>query len=158
LASMLSSQLGKAVLYLDAVGKFGPGWDQLSWGLSAIEEHEQDRHIDGYEKIVHYIRDVIDYLLTNEPSYAESLWRQWAASNILIFQRLSVHAVRISPQMANDDKLRWLLEHEWLYKYGLKHEIFMLLRDVLPSASKEIQEEVVRSALRGPAAEEVQKS
>jgi hypothetical protein len=57
--------------------------------------------------------------------------------------------------MAADDKLRWLLQRDWLYTYGLKHEVYHLLKAAVPSSGEALRTSLLEAVLRGPSGEDV---
>ena len=48
-----------------------------------------------------------------------------------------------------NDKIAWLLEKDWLFKFGLKHEVFRLLALAYPSASEASRRSVSGESSRG---------
>jgi hypothetical protein len=69
-------------------------------------------------------------------------------------KRLSVYAKARHPTMSADEKLRWLLQVDWLYSHGLKHEVFHLLKASVPSSGEALRASLLERVLLGPAGED----
>lgn len=113
-------------------------WDPLSAHRSAIEPHEQNHPgmTGGLDVLIDAGRDSIEFLLSNDYEAALGLRRQWAASEVRILNRLATHAVRVDPRMSADEKIDWLLAHEYLFAPGMKHEALKLLEAAYPEAQE----------------------
>jgi len=130
-------------------------YDPVSRGRKAIEPHAQDAMPSGVDILIDAARDSIDHLLTTSPQRAESVMAGWEISAAPLLKRLSIYAVGRHPTMSADDKLRWLLQKDWLYAYGLRHEVFHLLKAAVPSSGEALQTSLLEQVLRGPSGEEV---
>jgi hypothetical protein len=54
-------------------------------------------------------------------------------------RRLAIFAVSKITHWSADKKIGWILKHDLLYAYGLKHEVFLLIQDAFPRASEKAQ-------------------
>ncbi len=150
LAVTFTGHFWRAHSLLVAAGKAGPMWNPVSFSRSAIEPHEQDSQMFGFELIIDYARDVIEFIIENDTRQADALIQIWISSKVPILARLAVHAMRKSIHVSFDDKLRWVLEWELIYKHLTKHEVFMLLEHAFPKAGQDMQLEVIERAKIGP--------
>ena len=151
LACIITSHLRRAHSILADLGKAGNDWDPISQGRSAIEDHEQDTYKYGFDVLIDFARDTIEFLVVNNISYGNALTYEWSASRVPILQRLAIHGIKMNSTISQDEKLEWLLARDWLYELNLKHEVFQLLATALPQATESVQADVVDRALRGPA-------
>ena len=69
-------------------------WDTDSWGRSAIEPHQQDELTEPLDFVINVARDCLEYLISANPSSADSLCGQLSRSKAPILRRLSIHAQR----------------------------------------------------------------
>ncbi|MFH1892059.1 MAG: DUF4020 domain-containing protein [Candidatus Zixiibacteriota bacterium] len=143
LASIFTFHFRQARRLLVAADQARDGWDPVSWSRSAIEEHEQDRHKYGFEISIDFAREAIEFLLKAHADQADALIHEWSSSGVPLLRRLAIHARRMSSHMSPDEKLRWLLAKNWLYTYGLKHEVFQLLKSTFSIARVEVQAAIV---------------
>jgi len=52
----------------------------------------------------------------------------------LIFKRLAIHGVSFTSHLIANDKIKWVIDKDFLFVHGLKHEIFQLLKNAYPNA------------------------
>lgn len=122
------------------------GWDALSHGRSAIEQHEQDHIREPLDAIVDALRE---YGLKARDERRDLIARWWDLGHPL-FQRLALHLLTTDPSITADDKLEWLLARTGLFPDHLKHELFHLLAASLPAASDDLRNRVLAATLEGP--------
>jgi hypothetical protein len=127
--------------------------DSASFSRSAIESHEQDKHRDAVDVLIDGARDCIEIALAEQPHLADRYLETWQESSGAIFHRLALHGWRIRTDRSASEKLSWLLEREWLWDLSLQHEVFLLLRDALPTATDEDVRWLVEAAEAGPPTE-----
>lgn len=77
----------------------------------------------------------------------------WFAYDVPLLKRLAIHGVTESLALNADEKIEWILRHDLLYAYGLKHEVFRLLENAYPNASDPTQLDLLDRALLGPQGE-----
>lgn len=133
-------------------------FDPLSYGRAAIESHEQNHswHGDGLDVLIDAGREAIEKLLREDNDSAVALIREWTSSGVPLLMRLAVHAVGKNEAQTSDDKIAWLLEHDYLFASGMKHETFKVLEATYAQASEDTRLRVldrVDQGLRGEVAE-----
>lgn len=93
--------------------------------IPAIEDHPQNRHADKYECIlVHFIRDTYEQ---SEASQVKDRIGELLKEKYPIFKRIAVHVINNHYSELND--LFWQWDGNPLDEYGLKHEIYELLKN-----------------------------
>ena len=75
-------------------------------------------------------------MLVNVPQQGRTVIDAWGDSGIPLIKQLATHGVAVNMHQNPDDKIAWLLEKDWLFRYGLKHEVYQLLALAYPSASE----------------------
>ena len=151
---IVSRHIQHAHLILSQAGSAVKLYDPVSFGRKAIEPHGQDSMPSGIDTLIDAARDSIDHLLTTEIRRAESVISGWEVSAAPLLKRLSIYAVGRHPTMSADDKLRWLLQKDWLYSHGLKHEVFHLLKAAFQNSGEALQTSLLERVLRGPSGED----
>ena len=148
LAPMLGTHLQQAYLFPKQHHAL---FDPISFGRAAIEPHPQDRYrtAAGTELLVDAARDSLGWLVHNRAVVGNALIELWCRSDAPLLQRLALFGVTESTWDA-DSKIAWLLRQGWLYTYGLKHEVFRLLRLAYPLASTRCRLDLLRTVRRGP--------
>ena len=154
LLPMLTTHIEQAHRLLQSTGSAGGLWDPVSYDRKAIEPHEQDRFRDDFDPVIDAARDIIDHLLLADVALARSTIALWLLSAAPLLKRLAIYAVGRSAFLTPDEKLEWLLENKLLYAYGLKHEIFQLLKLVYPDASEGARTRLLDVASKGPVCED----
>jgi SIR2-like domain len=126
-------------------------FDRLSWERSAIEPHEQDSLMpaEGWSVLVDAIRDSLEQAAMTAPEFTTGLINMLIRDQSLLFRRLAIHAMAVAPHVAASNKLLWLLEQVGLYQFGLKHEVFRLLKLAWGGATDEAKDMVVAAAEDG---------
>lgn len=126
----------------------GATFDRLSWERSAIEPHEQDSLMpaEGWSVLVDGVRDSLEKAATTAPELASGLIRTLIRDRYLLARRLAIHGMGVAPHVSSSDKLRWLLEEVGLYQFGLKHEVFLLLKLAWNEATDDAKDMVVAAA------------
>ena len=120
-------------------------FDPLSYGRAAIEPHEQNHSWlgDGLDVLIDAGREAIEKLLQVDNESAVALIREWTSSGVPLLMRLAVHAVGKNEAQTPDDKIAWLLEHEYLFASGMKHETFKVLEATYGRAREETRRRVL---------------
>ena len=137
LEPILTKHLTQAHLFLRAFNKANDCWDPLSRWRSAIEPHEQDRFNREFDILINAARDTIEEMLRCEPDRAHNIIEIWSTSGIPLLKRLAIHGITESSYISADEKIAWVLRRDWLYAYGIKHEIFRLLANAYPSSTEQ---------------------
>ncbi len=129
----------------------GDRWDSLSAKRSAVEEHSQDSYSDEVDLLIDVARDVLEYLLHRGDGSGQALLNQWGRLPGQLFRRLVIHGWTERPDRSSDEKLSWLLSTFPIVEGGSgRHEAFRLITQHLATASGELKQEVLRTALQPP--------
>ncbi len=150
LEPLLTNHLIKAHFSFRAMGQATEHSDPVSFLRSAIELHEQDRYGDKLDLVIDAARDLIEWMLQQEPGRARAAIEAWSTSGVPLLKRLAIHGVTESPQMDSDEKIGWLLDNDYLYVSHLKHEVFRLLAQVYANASRPARTRLLKRIDRGP--------
>lgn len=125
-------------------------FDSVSFSRSAIERHEQDNHREAVDVLIDAARDSIEAALSHASPLAEPYLEVWGSSPHTILRRLAVHGWRVRTDVGPDEKLDWVLGQNLLWDLQLQHEVFQLIRDVLPSSATDIARRLIDDAVAGP--------
>lgn len=148
LEPILALHLSKAHQLLLSVGKANERWDPISFSRSAIEPHDQDKYRKDIDVLINAARDTIECLNIVNHSQALATCNKWAFSSIPLLQRLAIHGIATSTLSA-DEKINWILDKDWLYGSGKKHEVFVLLKKAFGDASPDGKLKVLDRAVQG---------
>ena len=148
------AQVYRSLRALDPERSFDP----ISFSRSAIEPHEQDRRRDPIDVLIDAARDSIEVALASSLPIAEGYLRVWCSSPYTVLQRLAIHGWRVRSDMSPDDKLSWLIENDLLWHAPLQHEVFQLIRDVLPEASDDVARKLIDAGITGPPSDDGENS
>ncbi|KYH32460.1 hypothetical protein MOMUL_10610 [Moorella mulderi DSM 14980] len=151
LETIVVGQLKEAHLLLRSVGTADDKWDPVSFRRSAIEPHEQDDARGGQDVLIDAARDLLEWLVQNNPERAQGVIEEWASSGVPLLKRLVVHGVAVSPYLSPEEKLDWLLAKGWLFAYDLKHEVFQVIKVAYPQAGESNRLPILQAAERYPA-------
>ncbi|KXF54877.1 hypothetical protein AXA44_39735 [Rhodococcus sp. SC4] len=148
LAERVTELFGHALVHAyDVLSGYRGGsdaFDSISFGRSAIEEHEQDSMFEVEGILIDGLRDASAVLVEN--GQAAGLLERWWRSNLALFRRLVVHAWRSSPDLSADEKIRLVLDRNLLYGADTKHEVFTLLAHSLADTSQASRAELLAAA------------
>lgn len=133
-----------------AAGSTRPGWDPVSFGRSAIEEHPQDRFRDGLDVPIDAARDCIESLLGSGDELGAAYLNAWTESDVAILQRLAIHGWTAREDVDSTAKVVWLRKHWGVFHHQLRHEIFRLIKTALPLAADQVAEDLVEDVVAGP--------
>ena len=134
-------------LAVDRAARASDAWDRLSFGRSAIEPNGQDRHPDDWEFLVDVARDVLEWMLEHDVTLGTSAITLWEHSESLVLKRLAIHGWGRRTDAAAEAVLKHIEDRGWLYGSGLKHEVYMLLKEVFPGVDAEAQERLIRHSM-----------
>ena len=140
---------------LSASGQADETYDELSFGRSAIEPHEQDQQgqPDWVDALVDGARSAMEWAMESDPALARGYVAVWSKSRAPLLRRLAAHAVRTAPWLEADEKIAWVVEEDALFETALHHEIYALLASVYPNATPEGREPVLDCLAAGLPAE-----
>lgn len=130
----------------DVVGS----WQMMSFGRSAIEPHEQDRHPEGIDPLIDLAREALEAMLRHHHELSESWLHSWATSEIPLLRRLGIHGWAERQDVTPDDKIDWLISSDSIFDQWVRHEAMRLLALALPGASETAVARVVNLVADGP--------
>lgn len=149
LEPILTKNLMHANLLLSSMKRADNGWDPISFGRTSIEPHSQDSHPRTVDMLINAARDIIEWMLSNKQRLAGSLIEEWGNTSIPILRRLAIHGMAES-SYKSDKKIDWILQKNWLYTYGLRHEVFRLLKIAYPKSSRKIRVRLLEKINKNP--------
>lgn len=146
--TILTTHLTQANVLLQSFGKAEGLWDHTSYRRAAIENHHQNSR-EKFDFLINTARNVIEWMSKNKHAEARYQIEAWSKSSVPILKRLGIFGMAESPRIRSDTKILWLLDKNWLYKLNLKHEVFRLLQNSYPGASKEIRIKLINEVIKG---------
>ena len=150
LEPIITSHLWQSHTLFSTFNQGNKYWDRVSLWRYTIEESKlNEKHWDGFDFLVDAARDVIESILHTNPVIAYGVINAWAESNVPVLRRLALHGITESP-LSSDSKIVWILEKDWLYLLGTKHEVFRLLATAWPKANIEIKNTLLDAIDMGP--------
>jgi hypothetical protein len=147
LVSIVYYNLQRAHLLLRSTGESNDQVDHLSLKRGMIESGSQGTPRDGIGILINAACDLIEWSSSDRTSTLDFLIHTWSSSDSQLLKRLAIFAVSKSTWKP-DDKIDWLLRQDLLYKYGFKHEVFLLLESAFPKASRNKQTAFLNRAMR----------
>lgn len=136
LEPIVVASLREAHILLRSVGAANDKLDPVSFRRPAIEPHAQEMVRSGLDVLIDAARDLVEWLVRDNPMRAQVVIEDWASSGIPLLKRLAVYGVTVNPHLSSDEKLDWVLAKGWLFTYGLKHEVFQLIKAAYPEAGE----------------------
>jgi hypothetical protein len=127
-----------------------PPHDALTFSRDMIEQHDHGQRHKGLGVLIDAAFDVAKWNVEHRPQRADALIDSWLTADSYLLKRLGILTVSMCSHWTGDSKLAWLLAHDLLYKFGLKHEVFQVLQGAFPLASQDSRKRVIERALRGP--------
>ena len=129
----------RADLLLRSTGASNSQSDRLSLQRGMIESASQGTPGDGIGILINAAVNLIEWSSSSRPAAIEFLIEAWFPSDSRLMRRLAILAVSKISHWSPDRKIDWVLSHELLYAYGLKHEVFLLVQEAFPRASEKEQ-------------------
>ena len=147
LCPTVTSHLNNARRLLMSFGKASANWDPLSHSRGMIESRSQDHLHNGLSSLIDAGAAIITWASEHDSDWANALITDWLASESPLLRRLAVFGMAASVATSADDKLRWVVRNELLYRFGFKHEVFLLLRGAYPQASGDARESFLKEVV-----------
>jgi hypothetical protein len=147
---ILTAHLQEAHLLLRSSGKADEKLDPLSLSRGSIESSYQAGRRDGIATLIDAARDTLEWNLANRHATADSLIEMWFSSDSHLLKRLAIFGVAKSAHWESNEKINWLLEHNLLYVLGLKHEVFLVLKEAYQGATEESKIALLERVSKGP--------
>ena len=115
-------------------GKAESTGDPLSWHRFAIEPYAQDRYPDNEDALINAARDCLEWALEKVPQVGLAWIESLSVMELLISRRLAIYGISFAPHLTANDKINWVLDKDFVITFGLKHEVFQLLKNAYPGA------------------------
>lgn len=117
-------------------------WGPVSYGRSAIEQHEQDHHPETIDVLIDAAREALEYLATNSPSMLDAWIERLIASDVPVLRRLAIHAFTVHPNKSPDEKIKWLLGRVGLHDFAEHHEVHRAVALSYAHATEDVRQTV----------------
>lgn len=98
-------------------------WDSISYGRSAIEQHEQDEYPECFDVLIDSARDTLEWLAANFSIKLNAWIESFISSDVPLLRRLAIHAITVHPNWSSEGRLEWLLERVGLHENAEHHEV-----------------------------------
>jgi len=154
LEPIVTRHLTQAHFLLRAVNQANDRRDPVSFLRSTIELCEEDRYGGKLDIVIDAARNIIEWMLKHMSDQAYAVIERWSASGIPLLKRLAIHGITESLETPPDEKIAWILERDWLYTSGIRHEVFRLLGKAYPNATKPARVRLLERVDRGPLGED----
>jgi hypothetical protein len=122
-------------------------WDPVSYGRSAIEPHEQDRHPEAVDVLIDAARDALEWLGASSPALLDAWIERLVTSDVPLLRRLAIHAMTVHPGKSSDERLAWLLARTGLHELAEHHEIHRAVALSYASAGDPMRQAIVDAVL-----------
>jgi hypothetical protein len=132
---------------LTAWGKASREWDPISYGRSAIEPHDQDRHQEAVDVLVDAARDALEWLAAHSPVLLGAWIERLVSSDVPLLRRLAIHAITVNPQQSHEERLKWLLDRIGLHALSEHHEVHRAVALSFATAADPARKAVVDAIL-----------
>ncbi len=122
-------------------------WDAISDGRAAIEPHEQDRHPEDIDALIDITRDILHWLIVNNPTEGELWIAKLSLSDVAVLRRIAIYTISERQDLTAEKRLEWLLEHFDLYSLAEKHEIYYLAFKNYPLVNSDTRQRIIDKIL-----------
>ena len=121
-------------------------FDRLSIARNEIEQSAYGLPHDGMDLLIDVGFEMVKWNSANRESRTDSLIGRWIDSSSSVLQRLAIVAVAMSDHWSPGQKSQWVLDRNLIYKFGLKHEIFKVLKNAYRDCGDNIKTEILKQA------------
>lgn len=151
LTLVAGKQIVLAHILLHGVGKAGESVDILSLQRHSIAAHQQNQHRshECLSVLIDVLRDVLLHWSDVDPARARAQIEAWWSSKLPLLQRLGIYGISIGSKLSGDERLEWLLSNELIFRFGMKKEVFDVLRVAYPNSSKPIRKKLIKRIEQG---------
>ncbi|EJB4657919.1 SIR2 family protein [Salmonella enterica] len=101
-------------------------WDPISDRRAAIEPHEQDRHPEDIDALIDITRDILRWLIVNNPTEGELWIAKLSLSEVAVLRRIAIHTISERQDLTAEKRLEWLLDHFDLYSLAESMKFIIL--------------------------------
>lgn len=110
---------------------------------AAIEEHQYNQKFYFIDVLIDIARDLIDHLIQIKPLIAKEIIESWHRKNINILKRLAIYGITKS-NLSAKEKFDWLIDKPEILAPELKHEKFILIKEIYQSLEQKQRRELIR--------------
>jgi uncharacterized protein DUF4020 len=139
--------LRQADLELDIADDNGSDRNRPSAYRLAIESVPDDQYGSPLGFLVDVARDCLESLLDSEAPEGYSRLDAWAASDVILLRRLTIHGWIQRKDKTSSEKIHWLRETGWLRSDGLRYEMSRLITHAIGSADASAADDLVAEIL-----------
>jgi len=129
-------------------GRAAGNHDPWSLHRQSIERRDENTFGKTADLLIDAARDILCHLLESVPPQAQALMNKFLESDIPVLRRLAIFGFGKRPDLSPDEKLRWLLRNDFVYRF--KTDVFQFLQRCYAPASDEAKRELIGRCLRGP--------
>ncbi|MGH7510063.1 MAG: DUF4020 domain-containing protein [Gemmatimonadales bacterium] len=153
-AALVTGSITRAHLLLVGSGEGTEAWDPLSFGRSAVEKHPQDRYPSDMDVVIDCARDLLEFLLREQPGDARTLIASWEHASPRLLRRLAIHGRAEDPGLVPEEALQYVVAEGLLYDPTLKHEVLRLIARAYAGVDEGARTTFLELALAAPVLEE----
>ena len=136
-------RLAHRIAYVGSGGRVG--WKMINSARAAIEPQSSYQGFNNrLDPLIDAACDTIEALLRWAPDAGDHYLRSWSTAEEPLLRRIAVHASMKQNNVDADTKLQWLLDNVTIFDTSLQNEVEGLLESVLPHASEECCDVLVR--------------
>jgi hypothetical protein len=139
----------RAYSLLRSFSKDGGGWDFLSSTRAQIESRAFGGIREGIGLLIDITRDTLIWTIQHRPNRSDVLLESWFASGYRLLKRLAIFGVAESSHWTPEQRLSWLLQHNLIYSYGYKPEVFLLIKKSYDAAAESTRRDILEYVLKG---------
>jgi len=150
LEPIVTRHLTQTHFLLRAINQANDRRDPVSFLRSTIEPCEEDRYGGKLDIVIDAARNIIEWMLKHQSDQAYAVIERWSASGIPLLRRLAIHGITENPKIHPNEKIAWILERDWLYTSGIRHEVFRLIGKAYPNATEPARVRLLERVDRGP--------
>lgn len=150
LLPVVRAHLERAHVLMKGLGRADENWDLESYQRAAIAPNDEDEFASrrGFNVLIDAGRDLLEWYVENKREAAPGLIASWMDSASPLIQRIGLHALHRDTGRSTAEKIRTVLDGGWLTRRYAKAEVFALLRDTYPKASRRARKELLSVAAR----------
>ena len=102
---------------------------------------------DESHVLINVVRDCLDWLVSHQPEVAAQWCDRLAKSDSPLQRRLAAYTLSRREDLTPDDRIQWLLDNLGLHEYSLRYEVFSVVRQAFPAASRQCRESIIDEVL-----------
>jgi hypothetical protein len=150
LAELIEPILTHRLVSSHLISTASSSYDRLNFHRHSIEPHQQDQYPDDDAILIDISRDVIAALQESKPHHAEMVIARWLGHSAPLLMRLAIHALARQPTLSADQKVDWCIDHQLMFSFPAKAEVFFVLETVYGETTNESRIRLLDHIERGP--------